>query len=223
MKKLISEQTKRILEIMSRMPDQGIITELNVQYMNMLLDKISSTGMESLSDHEKEALQKLSNDEEANPPEVHSLDQTQELLRFTAQNMETGEPLVSPEDNGETYGESKLKDAYIQGEAEQMAGFDLPVFIDGDLSQLDKPEAEQQIRMLLPHGEYECVARTVDEGGVEVNAYMLSLKVEEDDDSMAGLNELELGEMEDYNIDNIGNPPEDLRNYEMGEGDDIGE
>ena len=69
-----------------------------------------------------------------------------------------------------------------------MAGFDLQVFIDGDLSQLDKPEAEQQIRMLLPHGEYECVARTVDEGGVEVNAYMLTLKVEEDDDSMAGLN-----------------------------------
>ena len=107
MKRTLTEEARRIMEIMGKKN----LTELNVQYMNTLLDKISSTGIESLSDHEKDALQKLSNDEEASPPEAHSLDQTPELLRFTARNQESGEPLVSPEDNGETYGESKLKDA----------------------------------------------------------------------------------------------------------------
>ena len=210
MKQTLTEEAKRILNLM----------ELDVKYMDQLLDKLSTGGMESLSDYEQQALQKMStDDDEVSAPEVHSLDQTPELLRFTAQNMETGEPLVNPADNGQTYGESRLNDAYIHGEAEQMAGYDLPVFIDGDLSQLDKPENEQQIRMLLPHGEYECVARTTDEGGDELNSYFLTLKVEEDTND----EDFELGEMDDYNVDNIGEPSEDLRNYEMGEDDtDIG-
>ena len=159
-------------------------------------------------------------DDDVSAPEIHSLDQTSELLRFTPQDAETGQGLVNPKNNGEVYGNSKFDSAYIQGEAEQLAGFDLPMFIDGDLSQLDKPEDEQQIRMLLPHGEYEMVARTTDEGGMELNSYFLLLKVEEDvpDDE-----EFDLGEMDDYNINNLEEPSEDLRNYEMGEDEnDIG-
>jgi len=216
MKKDLKEQTRRIMEIMGNMN----LMELDVNYMNQLLDKVSDSGMESLSDYERKAIQKMSTkDDEVSEPEYESLGQTKETLRFTAQIMQTGKPLVNPEDNGKTYGESRLKDAYIHGEAEKMAGFDLPIFIDGDLSQLDKPENEQQIRMLLPNGEYECVARTVDDGGVEINAYYLSLKVEEDEPE-----EFDLGEMDNYMVDNLQEPGEDLRNHEMGEQDenDIG-
>lgn len=179
MKKVISEQTKRILEIMSRMDDQGVITELNVKYMDMLLDKISNNGMDSLSDYEKEALQKLSNDEDVNPPEVHSLDMSQATLRFTGGDPESGEPMVNPEDNGKTFGEPQHQAAYLHGKAQNIAGFDRPIFIDGDLTQLDKPEEDQEIRMILPQGEYECVARTEENEGVLT--YYIMLKDEEDD------------------------------------------
>ena len=213
MKKTLIEQRKRIMEIMGNVNEE-LLSELNVQYLNTLLDKLSDGGMESLSDYEKEALQKMStDDDEVSPPEVHTLDQAEGVLRFTALDAESGKPLVDPEDNGKTFGDTRLKDSFIQGEAEFLAGFDMPVFIDGDLSQLDKPEEDQRIIMVLPNGEYECVSRTVDEGGTEVNAYILTLKNEENEDDG-----LDLGEMENYNIEsNLGTPPEDLRNYEMGE------
>ncbi len=230
MKKTLIEQRKRIMEIMGNVNEE-LLSELNVQYLNTLLDKLSDGGMESLSDYEKEALQKMSTDQDdVQPPEdpnnkrPHSDTKyregswgTEDTLRFTALDSETGKPLVDPEDNGKTFGDARLKDSFIQGEAEFLAGFDMPVFIDGDLSQLDMPEEEQRIIMVLPNGEYECVSRTVDEGGTEVNAYILTLK--EDDDPEG----FDLGEMDDYNINNIGEPPEDLRNYEMGEDFDLGE
>jgi len=207
MKKTLIEQRKRILEIMGNVNEE-LLSELNVQYLNMLLDKINDTGMESLSNYEKEALQKLANDQDVNPPEVQSLGQTKSTLRFTALDPETGAPLITPDEVLQTFGDAKLKDSYIQGEAEQLAGFDVPVFLEGDLGQLDKPEEEQDIRMVLPQGEYECVSRTVDEGGSEVNAYILTLKVEEDaddyDPDLGMMNEtssdFELGEMEDYKV-----------------------
>ena len=206
MKQTLTKETQRILNIM----------ELDVKYMDQLLDKLSNGGMESLSDYEKDALQKMSTDDDnVSAPEIHSLDQTKEMLRFSPKDIESGQPLVTPEDNGETYGEAKFKDAFIFGEAEQLAGLAHPVFIDGDLSQLDKPEDEQQIRMLLPQGEYECVARTTDMDGNPLGTYLLMLKVEEDVDDVD--DDFELGEMDDYNINNIGEPSEDLRNYEMGE------
>jgi hypothetical protein len=210
MKQTLKEQTQRIMEIMGNMN----LMELNTEYLNQILDKLSDTGMESLSPYEKEALQKMSTkDDDVQPPEVHSLGKTKYTLRFTPQNIETGKPLVTPEDNGQTFGDARFKNAYIHGEAERLAGSDSPIFIDGDLSQLDKPEDEQQIRMLLPNGEYECVAQPTNDGS---DAYLLILKVEEDVDE----NDFELGEMDNYMIDNLEPPTDDLRNHEMGEQDE---
>jgi len=197
MKKTLTEEARRIMEIMGKMN----LTELNVQYMDQLLDKISASGMESLSGYEKEALQKLSTDQDVNPPEIHSLGKTQDTLRFTTTDQQTGKPLVRPEDAGQTFGEAALKNAYIHGEAADLAGYDLPVFIDGDLTQLDKPVEEQNIRMLTDQGEYECEAHVNEEDGREV--YYLTLKPFEDDplddeDNFAGLNE----DMSTYNVFN---------------------
>jgi len=199
MKKTLAEEAQRIMEIMGKMN----LTELNVKYMDQLLDKIGTSGMESLSDYEKEALQKLSRGEETNAPEVHSLDQTKDTLRFTTTDQNSGEPLVRPPDAGKTFGEAALQNAYIHGEAAELAGYDLPVFIDGNLSQLDKSVGEQQIRMLTNQGEYECVAEVNEEDGREV--YYLMLKgpeedaPDEDEDDFAELNE----DMSEYNIDNL--------------------
>ena len=88
--------------------------------------------------------------------------------------------MVNPKDNGKTFGESNYQAAYLQGEAKDIAGSDQPVFIDGDLSQLDKPESEQEIRMLIPQGEYECIAHAV---GIEgIPTYIITMKNEDEED-----------------------------------------
>jgi len=43
--------------------------------------------------------------------------------------------------------------AYIHGEAEHLAGFDIADYIDGDILQLKEPPDKQDIEMLLPHGK----------------------------------------------------------------------
>jgi hypothetical protein len=208
MKKSINEDVQRIMKIMG-ISGKMKLNELNVRYMDELLDKISKSGMESLSDYEKQALQKLSNDEDVNPPEKHSLGTTSKTLRFTPLDAETGKPMVQPPDAKETFGQSLYADAYLDGEAQELAGYDQPIFIDGDLSQLDKPKEEQKIQMLLPQGEYECVAKAED-----VGFYYINLKQEEDDDYNLMENfinqdapsepehspDFELGEIENYKI-----------------------
>jgi len=84
---------------------------------------------------------------------------------------EESEPLVYPANIGSLI-QKKVKGdhAYIHDDAEQLAGFDIPMFIDGDFSQLDQPEAVQDILMLLPSGEYKCVAEVIN------NGYYLTLK-----------------------------------------------
>lgn len=199
MKKSLVEETQRIMEIMGKLN----LTELNVRYMDQLLDKISSSGMESLSNYEKEALEKLSRGEDTNEPEIHSIGKTKDTLRFTTTDLATGKPIAKPTDAGQTFGKSALKNAYIHGEAADLAGYDLPVFIDGDLSQLDKPVEEQQIRMLIDKGEYEMEAHVNEEDGREV--YYLMLKgpeedePETDDEDFVGLNE----DMTQYDINTL--------------------
>lgn len=199
MKKTLVEEAQRIMEIMS----QVSLTEMDTRYMDELLDKISASGVESLSDHEQEALQRLSKGEEVNAPEVHSLDKNENTLRFTTTDQKTGKPLVQPQDAGQTFGEATLKNAYIHGEAADLAQYDLPVFIDGDLTQLDKPVEEQEIRMLTDQGEYEMVSRVFEEDGREV--YYIMFKdpdpdlPEDDEQDFAGLNE----DMSQYDIDTL--------------------
>lgn len=67
-------------------------------------------------------------------------------------------PLVVPDDVGEIKEAHNLKcrSAYIHGEAEKKAGFDIPIFLDGDMAQLGLPVDEQDIELLLPEGVYKC-------------------------------------------------------------------
>jgi len=53
---------------------------------------------------------------------------------------------------------AKGKGAYIHGDAEELAEFDIPVFLDGDYEQLDLPIEEQDILMMLPSGNYQCTS-----------------------------------------------------------------
>lgn len=69
------------------------------------------------------------------------------------------ELLVKPDDIG-TLNENKPigTGAYIHDDAEELAGFDIPIFLDGDYEQLDLPVEEQDILMMLPSGNYKCKA-----------------------------------------------------------------
>jgi len=109
-------------------------------------------------------------------------------LRFTttkAQSMlgifdeEPAETLVVASVIGELI-KTKIKGrtAYIHAEAETLAGYDIPKFIDGDLGQLDLPIEEQDILMILPSGEYPCVAeyREPDKNEWDDDCYYLVLK-----------------------------------------------
>lgn len=52
------------------------------------------------------------------------------------------------------------KSCFIDGEAETFAGFDIPIFIDGDMSQLNLPIEKQKIIMVLQDGNYLCECHT---------------------------------------------------------------
>lgn len=87
-------------------------------------------------------------------------------------------PLSLPSDIGEII-QCKLKGrtAYIHGEAEDKAGYDIPTFIDGDMAQLDLPVNEQDILLMLPSGEYPCKAEYNDSIGSS-DCYLITLKSE---------------------------------------------
>lgn len=87
-------------------------------------------------------------------------------------------PLITPDNIGELVMDKvKGSKAYIHGKAESIAGFDLPIFIDGDLGQLDLPTEQQDILLLLPMGEYKCKAEYHDEIGAS-NCYLITLASE---------------------------------------------
>jgi hypothetical protein len=69
----------------------------------------------------------------------------------------------------------KGRTAYIHADAENLAGFDIPHFIDGDMGQLDLPIGEQNIVMLLKNGEYKCQA-VLQNSVFAQNAYLITLK-----------------------------------------------
>ncbi len=91
---------------------------------------------------------------------------------------EDHQPLVIPTEVGELImDKTKGSGAYIHGEAERKAGFDIPTFIDGNLAQLERPVEEQDILMLLPDGEYKCKAEYCDQFGAS-NCYLITLVTE---------------------------------------------
>lgn len=105
-------------------------------------------------------------------------------LRFTTtapySMLSTAEqkPTHLPDNLGElVQTELKGKTAYIHGEAERLAGFDIPVFLDGDMAQLIAPVKDQDILMVLPSGEYKCKSEYCNVIGSS-NCYLITLKKE---------------------------------------------
>ena len=74
-------------------------------------------------------------------------------------------PLVMPKEHEGVLpfknGDLKTDVAYIHGDAEDLAGFDIPVFIDGDILQMDAPELDQDILLMLPNGNHQCIAKYI--------------------------------------------------------------
>ena len=86
--------------------------------------------------------------------------------------------LVEPSEIGELVkAELKGKTAYIHGEAEKIAGFDIPTFIDGNMGQLTLPIEQQDILLLLPDGEYKCKSEYCD-APLSSNCYLITLSTE---------------------------------------------
>jgi hypothetical protein len=84
--------------------------------------------------------------------------------------------LVKPKSYGDFVMDSVVTNkAYIHGDAEELAGYDIPVFIDGNMGQLDLPIDQQDILMLLPSGEYKCKAEYCDNVFAS-NCYLITLK-----------------------------------------------
>ena len=67
----------------------------------------------------------------------------------------------------------KGKGAHIHGDAEELAKFDIPVFLDGDYEQLDLPIEEQDILMMLPSGNYQCKSDLSYESTINKDKYYL--------------------------------------------------
>lgn len=178
MKRTLIEERKRILKIMSQLDKSILLTEINEKYLNKLLDKINNNGVDSLTPEERNDLEKMSQGEDVREPEPEklSLGLTDTTLRFTAARDAT----IIPKDRKKLFGTTKYGLKFIHGEAEELAGNDIPIFLDGDMSQLDKDPEEQDIRMIIPKGEYECVAITMEEPSIEEMCYYLVLKPDED-------------------------------------------
>lgn len=87
----------------------------------------------------------------------------------------TSKPLKVPEDLGVVISleEKKARNFYIHGEAESLAGYDIPIILDGDMNNLNLPVEQQNILLLLPSGEYKCKA-TIEQDLVD-KAYYLTL------------------------------------------------
>ena len=65
--------------------------------------------------------------------------------------------------------------AYIHAKAQDMAKFDIPLFFDGNLAQLDAPVDKQDILMVLPDGEYPMKSELQLNGYGDKNKYYLTL------------------------------------------------
>lgn len=72
----------------------------------------------------------------------------------------------------------EVKIAYIHGEAENKAGYDIPVFFGGDLRQMEQPLEEQSIQMFIGDKVFEMKA-LLHKNGIRPN-YLLILNTKEE-------------------------------------------
>lgn len=98
-------------------------------------------------------------------------------LRLTTKKPNEDHVLLAKPNGKLTMDEIKGEAAYIHGEAERIAGFDMPFFVDGNLGQLDLPIKQQDILLLLPSGEYKCKAEYYN-GIFSFNCYLITLVTE---------------------------------------------
>ena len=110
-------------------------------------------------------------------------DELVKQLRFTTSEPGvmgvSSDPLKIPEGELKVIrSEVKGEGAYIHGDAEGLAGYDIPIFLDGDMAQLDLPVDEQDILMVLPDGDFPCIAKLeyVSMGKHVPTHYLLTLK-----------------------------------------------
>lgn len=82
--------------------------------------------------------------------------------------------------NAESGKDMLVKIAYIHGEAEDKAGYDIPVFFGGDLRQMEQPIEEQSIQMFIGDKVFE-MKSLLNEGGIRSN-YLLVLNKKEEID-----------------------------------------
>ena len=104
-------------------------------------------------------------------------------LRFTTSKpMGMGfvsDPLIIPINLGSlTFCDDELKTdrIFIDGEAEKLAGYDIPIFLDGDLSNINLPIEEQDILMVIPEGNFECQVICKPCGFLKELTYLIHLK-----------------------------------------------
>lgn len=91
----------------------------------------------------------------------------------------SGEHLVIPEDIGDVIQAELISDrAYIHGFAQDIAGFDIPTILDGDMNNLNLPVEEQNITLMLPDGNYKCKCEISTEGILNQGYYLITLFAE---------------------------------------------
>lgn len=97
------------------------------------------------------------------------------FLGIVGTSIKDHEPLIRPDNVGEFIADKiNARTAYIHGEAEKLAGYDIPVFIDGNLGQLELPIGSQDILLMLPSGNYQCKAEYNNSIGAS-NCYLITL------------------------------------------------
>jgi len=89
-----------------------------------------------------------------------------------------GRALTIPNKKGELIkSTTKAGGAFIHGDAEEIAGYDIPIILDGDLAQFDQPEDKQDILMMLPTGDHPCIAKfTPTPHALSEDCYLITLK-----------------------------------------------
>lgn len=163
-----SAEEKRIKELEEQL---ALLKSDTLEILFMAEHHISNTNVIN-------AIQTFIKRNQLNPLKQLRFTTTKAASLFSMITLAPRQPLRNPKDKGELITDIiKGSGAYIHGEAERLAKFDIVYFIDGNTAQLDLPIDKQNILMMLPSGEYECKAELYKEAQSK-NKYLITLKDE---------------------------------------------
>jgi hypothetical protein len=93
---------------------------------------------------------------------------------------QVNEPLVTVKNKGKfiPLNNPQCENIYIHGKAMDLAGYDIPIVIDGDFNNIHLPIKEQDILLMLPNGNYKCKCSI--EKDMITNAYYITLLDKDD-------------------------------------------